>query len=109
MDIPLIGDENWQDLVFVIFLVAILVFISRLFTFKIRKKLTGKVKKDRLESMIKFVNFMLILIVFFTILPIIGVHISGLLVVAGIIGIAIGFASQSIVANFLSGIFYLNY
>ena len=42
-----------------------------------------------------------------SILPTVGVKLSGLLVAGGIVGLAIGFASQSVIGNLISGIFLL--
>jgi len=42
-----------------------------------------------------------------SVLPTIGVHPSGLLVAGGVAGIVIGFASQSVVGNLISGLFLI--
>jgi small-conductance mechanosensitive channel len=41
------------------------------------------------------------------ILPLLGVKLSGLLVAGGIAGLAIGFASQSVIGNLISGLFLM--
>ena len=49
----------------------------------------------------------LLLVAFFTILPELGINIAPLLAGVGIIGLAIGFGSQSLVKDFISGLFIL--
>ena len=52
-------------------------------------------------------SYTIIVIAVLSILPTIGVKLSGLLVAGGIAGLAIGFASQSIIGNLISGIFLM--
>jgi len=55
----------------------------------------------------KMAYYTIIFIGFMVALPYVGFSLSGLLVAGGILGIVIGFASQTVVSNFISGIFLL--
>ncbi len=55
----------------------------------------------------KFVMIMLVLITAMTVLSSLGVDIGPLIAGAGIVGIAIGFGSQTLVKDIISGIFFL--
>jgi small-conductance mechanosensitive channel len=59
------------------------------------------------ETTIKFLYYGSLLIVFITVLPLIGLDPSGLLLAGGITGIVLGFASQNIVGNLISGVFLM--
>jgi len=59
------------------------------------------------ETTTKFLYYGSLLIVFITVLPLIGLDPSGLLLAGGITGIVLGFASQNIVGNLISGVFLM--
>lgn len=108
IDIPLLGNETAKDFFLVIVIFIIVILLSKIISFRIRKTFTGKISKDRLESLIKLIYAIAILIVFVTVLPIFGINISGFILFGGVIGIAIGFASQSVISNFISGLFLIS-
>ncbi len=93
-------------------IIAVLIFVAGLIIAKIvanyiRRSLKTKLNKDRLEIIIKIVYYLIIAIVTIWVLSALGIKFSGLLVAGGIFGIIIGFASQSIVGNLVSGIFLM--
>ena len=59
------------------------------------------------ETILKFFYYGTIIIVFIAILPLTGLDPSGLLLAGGITGIVLGFASQNIVGNLISGVFLM--
>jgi small-conductance mechanosensitive channel len=94
------------------FLLGILIIgssflIARTATLSLRRFLREKVQREFLEIVIKVAYYGIIVLAFIIALPMLGFQLSGLLVAGGVIGIAIGFASQNIVANLLSGIFLM--
>ncbi len=104
---PIFGDVKLSSLIF-----AVLIFVAGLIVAKIvvnylRRSLKAKLNKDRLEIIIKIVYYLIITIVTIWVLSALGIKFSGLLVAGGIFGIIIGFASQSIVGNLVSGIFLM--
>ena len=90
---------------FVILFSAII--INKLISFYFRKSRSSKMNKDHMEMVVKIIHYIIFIISFVWILSILGVEISGLMVAGGIAGIVIGFASQSIVGNLISGIFLM--
>jgi len=62
---------------------------------------------NRLEITTKVVYYTIIIIAVLLALPALGIRPSNLLVAGGVVGIVIGFASQSIVGNLISGIFLM--
>ncbi len=80
---------------------------ARLLTGYLRRFLKEKLAKEHLEIMTKLVYYGVVVTAALAVLPSIGVKLSGLLVAGGIAGLAIGFASQSIIGNLISGIFLI--
>jgi len=57
------------------------------------------------KSLANLVYYVIIAIALITVLAVFGVDVTGLVIAGGIIGIVLGFASQTIVSNLLAGIF----
>lgn len=91
-------------------LVAVLIcfgalILSKVLGLNIRRSFKDKVAREHLELFVKITSYTIVVIAVIWALPHIGVEPSGLLVAGGIVGLAIGFASQSIVGNLVSGLF----
>ena len=95
------------DIIIAFGIIILVVIIAKVVTLSIRRSLREKVKKGNLDLVVKLVYATIVIIGLLTILPIVGIQPSGLLVAGGILGIVIGFASQSIVSNLISGIFLI--
>ena len=68
-------------------------------------------EKKREDTLIKIFNnilrILILVVVVLTILPQVGVNITGLLAGAGVMGIAIGLGARSLIQDFLAGIFII--
>jgi len=97
--------------IFDIFLAAVIitsaVIIAKIASINLRRYLHEKVEKAKLDIIIKVVYYSIIIIAVIGVLPLLGINLSGLLVAGGVTGIVIGFASQRIVSNLISGIFLM--
>lgn len=82
-----------------------ILLIARGLSIYLRRLLKDKIAKERADIVIKVVYYGIVLLALLIILPTIGFKLSGLLVAGGIVGIAVGFASQNIIGNLLSGLF----
>ncbi|WP_456368607.1 mechanosensitive ion channel family protein [Geoglobus sp.] len=107
LDLTLYGEVTLYDFTVAFFVMFFAVLIARFATSNLRRALSEKLKKDQLEILLKVVNLAILLVAFLSISPMLGINLSGLLVAGGITGIVIGFASQSVVANLISGLFLL--
>ncbi|ADB58300.1 mechanosensitive ion channel family protein [Archaeoglobus profundus] len=96
-----------RDALTVVVVMLIAVFIARVVTINVRRALADKVRRDQLEIVAKVIYYGIIVVAFLGVTPLLGLNLSGLLVAGGIAGIVIGFASQSVVSNFVSGLFLL--
>ncbi|NPE28038.1 mechanosensitive ion channel family protein [Methanococcoides sp. SA1] len=84
------------------------VFIGKILALYLRRSLKEKMDKSHLDIILKAAYYGIVTItVVFIILPILGVAPSSLLVAGSILGLVIGFASQSIVGNLISGLFLI--
>ncbi|WP_202318730.1 mechanosensitive ion channel family protein [Archaeoglobus neptunius] len=108
LDYRIYQDVTVFDLIFVILVMAVATVFAKIVTTNLRRALIDKMKRDQLELMLKIIYFGIIIVAFIGVLPSLGLDLSGLLVAGGIVGIVIGFASQSVVANLVSGIFLIS-
>lgn len=77
------------------------------------KKLTKRIVTNRFSPqsellIVRFVYYLSMLILLVSVLNEFGFKLSALLGAAGVVGIAIGFASQTSVSNIISGIFLIS-
>jgi len=107
LNYKLYGDVTVYDVAVVVFVMAFATIIAKIVTTNLRRALIDKMRRDQLELMLKIIYFGIIIIAFIAVLPALGLNFSGLLVAGGITGIILGFASQSVVSNLVSGIFLL--
>ncbi|ADI73226.1 MscS Mechanosensitive ion channel [Methanohalobium evestigatum Z-7303] len=92
----------------VVIFILIALFISKIITVYLRRYFKDKIAPSRLNVFLKLIYYSIITVTIgIFILPIVGIQPSSLLVAGGIVGIVIGFASQSIVGNLISGIFLI--
>jgi small-conductance mechanosensitive channel len=95
------------DIFQLVLILSLTILISKIITLYLRRSLKDKVSKDVGETIIKFFYYGTIIIVSISALERMGIQLSGLLLAGGITGIILGFASQNIVGNLISGIFLM--
>jgi small-conductance mechanosensitive channel len=101
------GTVTWFTL-----LIAALIFLgsllfSKLVSIQLRRSLKDKLSNEHLGMLIKVVSYGIMIIAILWIMPMVGLEPSGLMVAGGIVALAIGFASQSIIGNLISGLFLM--
>ncbi len=94
-----------SDVILSFLIILVSVLIGKALTLSMKKRFKDRISKDRLNTISKTVFYLIIIAAFITVLPILDINLSGLMVAGGIMAIVIGFASQSIVSNLISGIF----
>jgi len=100
-DIPLINILTF------IFIILVAFALGKIISLNIKRALKDKLQKNTVKTLEKSIYYISIIIGFVVALPQIGVSLSGLLVAGGIMGIVLGFASQTVVSNLISGLFLL--
>lgn len=101
------GGINLPNLFAAIIIFIAAVLIAKVVAIYLRRALKEKLNKDHLEILIKIVSYSFIIIIGVSILTVLGVNLSGLLVAGGMAGLVVGFASQSLVSNLISGLFLI--
>jgi len=80
-------------------------------TYKVQGTKDGKIRKTREKTLVEVftstINFVIWAIAILTILPEFGINIGPLLASAGILGLAIGMGSRSLISDYISGLFIL--
>ena len=101
------SDVTVYDLLVFFIVVTIAVVIAKFVRMNLKKMLSDKIPRSELDLILKMVYYGIIFVAVVSVMPQIGVNLSGLLVAGGIVGLVVGFASQSVVANFVSGLFLM--
>ena len=96
----------WQVLLSAIG-VAVGVIIARIVRMIFEKKFAPTMPVHTAKNMNKFLYYGIIVITLLGVTTSQGVDLSGLVVAGGIFGVVIGFATQSVISNLVSGIFLL--
>ena len=95
------------DILLFAVVISVSVICARILRKNIAKVLKGKVSSTAVNTIENVVYYTVIAVGVLSGLPRIGVDLTGLLVAGGMAGIVIGFASQRVVSNLLSGLFLL--
>ncbi|MBP1910632.1 mechanosensitive ion channel family protein [Methanolobus bombayensis] len=104
---PALSDPVLQA-VTVIAILFFTILIAKGITIYLQRSLKDKMDKEHLNILIKSIYYgAIVLSIVGVIFPLLQIDTSGLLVAGGVVGIVIGFASQSIVGNFISGVFLM--
>jgi small-conductance mechanosensitive channel len=101
------ADVRAYDVLAIAVILVIAVIIAKIVTTFMKRKLSDRMEKYELKVLIAIVWWTILLVGIFIASPHFKVDLSGLLVAGGIIAVIIGFASQSVVSNFVSGIFLI--
>ncbi|TSA25869.1 mechanosensitive ion channel family protein [bacterium] len=107
LDTIIWGKVTLLQLIIALSIFIISFIVSKILSLYIRRTLKNKASKDSMEVFVKVVSYVILIIGIIWALAILGLKLSGLLVAGGIVGIIIGFASQSIVGNLVSGVFLM--
>ncbi|MBD3290169.1 mechanosensitive ion channel [candidate division KSB1 bacterium] len=106
-DQKIYGDITVLDLLISIGVFIIVIIITNRISVYIRRAFKEKMTKDHLELIVKIVTYTIMIIVVLSILGNLGLNPSGLLVAGGVAGLVVGFASQSLFSNLISGLFLI--
>jgi small-conductance mechanosensitive channel len=107
LDTVIYDDVTLWNLVVVAIIMIIAAIITQIIHLNLKKALSDKLRKNELEILLKVVRYTIIIIAILSVLPLLSIDLTGLLLAGGFAGIIIGFASQSVVANLVSGIFLI--
>ena len=101
------ADVTWLNLITALVIFILALVVSKMASVQIRRGFKEKLSKENLETMVKLVSYGIMVIALLWIMPTVGIEPSGLMVAGGIVALALGFASQSIIGNLISGLFLM--
>lgn len=101
------GDVRLIDLILSVSILILTLVVAKALSLYIKRFLKERVNKDHLQLIGKIVSFCVYIIGFFSAFAVLGLDLTGFLFAGSIAGIVIGFASQSVVGNFISGLFLI--
>lgn len=106
-DKAIFGSITISSVLLAICLLFASLVVIKLITLYLRRYFKEKITRDHLEVIVKIIRYGILSIAVIWILALLGVNLSGLIVAGGVAGVVIGFASQSIVGNLISGLFLM--
>ncbi|HJJ30664.1 MAG TPA: mechanosensitive ion channel family protein [Methanocorpusculum sp.] len=104
LDTVVFGEVTIGNLIAVAIIIIAAIVLKRIISSVIRRVLSGKVDAKNSDGLVKLASWTIYFIAFLVICPQLHIDISGLLVAGGVVGVAIGFASQSTLSNLVAGI-----
>jgi small-conductance mechanosensitive channel len=105
-------DGNKIRLLSILTSIAIIIvsyLIAYIFSHIIRREFRKNktLNKGFIKTVTRFIKYIILIIGFFIAFQVLGVNLSSLAFLAGVIGLGIGFGMQNIISNFISGIIIL--
>jgi small-conductance mechanosensitive channel len=107
LEIVVYGKVTWLNLISAVLIFLAALIVAKVLTTQLRRSMKEKMSRENLELVTKIINYGILIIAFLWIMPTIGIEPSGLMVAGGIVALAVGFASQSIIGNLISGLFLI--
>lgn len=104
---PIYGDVTWLNLLIAVIIFLLALIFSKVMVVQLRRAFKEKMSQENLELLTKIVSYGIIILAVLWIMPTLGLEPSGLMVAGGIVALAVGFASQSIIGNLISGLFLM--
>lgn len=100
--------EIWEKASGMALSIAVILVLSRILQVVVGRALKKTMPEPRAQMIRKGIRYLAYVIIATTLLKGFGVDLSALLGAAGIAGIAIGFAAQTSISNFISGLFLIS-
>jgi small-conductance mechanosensitive channel len=107
LDTVIYGTITLWSVIFFTTVIILAVIVAKIVTLNLKKGLSDKVKKTDLDILLKVTYYTIVLLAVVIALPALDIELSGLLVAGGFAGLVVGFASQSVVSNLVSGLFLI--
>jgi len=107
LDTIVYGNVTLWNIVIVLIILIIAAVVIQVISLNIRRAFSDKIRKNELEILLKTVKVIIGLLAVISVLPLLSIDLTGLVLAGGFAGLIIGFASQSVVSNLVSGIFLI--
>ncbi|HVN65908.1 MAG TPA: mechanosensitive ion channel family protein [Methanomicrobiales archaeon] len=103
----IIGSMTLWDLIVISVTIVIAILIAQLISVNLKRVFAGRLHGKDIDIIVKILYWAVVIAALFIIISQLRIDLSGLLIAGGFLGIVIGFATQSVVGNLVSGIFIL--
>ena len=103
-DTVLINGITYGDIIGAVIILIGTLIVAKIFSGIINRMFTGKIEKNNIIFMQKLVRWVIYFIGFLVMSPLLHIDFSGLMVAGGIVAVAVGFASQNTLSNFVAGL-----
>ena len=104
LDSKIIGEITFGNLFAAIIIIIATYIIGKFLSILILRILAGKVDPNNSTFFVKLVKWVIYFIGFLIASPFLHVDLSGLMVAGGVVAVALGFASQNTLSNFVAGV-----
>lgn len=101
------GNIKLIDLIVAVGVLVLTVIVAKAVSLYARRLLKEKVTKDQSQLIGKILSFIVYIIGIATAFAVVGLNLTGIVFAGSVAGIIIGFASQNLVGNFISGLFLI--
>lgn len=101
------GNVKIGDLILAFMIILFASVLARTVSLYIKRSLKHRLDENNLKILTRISNYGIIILALLIVLPLVGVNLSGLIVAGGMTGLIVGFASQKIVSNLISGLFLM--
>ena len=106
-DIQIVGELTVLSLLIGGIIMAVGIIVAKIAKLLFHKYYAPTLPKDTAQNLSKLIYFGIIIVSFLVFTTNQGIDLSGLMVAGGIFAVVIGFATQSVVSNLISGIFLM--
>lgn len=103
-DTVLINGISYGDIIGACIVLIGTLIVAKFFSGIVNRMFTGKIEKNNIIFMQKLVRWAIYFIGFLVMSPLLHIDFSGLMVAGGIVAVAVGFASQNTLSNFVAGL-----
>ncbi len=104
LDSKIIGEITFGNLFAAIIIIIATYIIGKFISILVLRILAGKVDPNNSTFLVKLVKWVIYFIGFLIASPFLHIDLSGLMVAGGVVAVALGFASQNTLSNFVAGV-----
>lgn len=104
LDSTFIGEITFGNLFAAIIIIIATYIIGKFLSTLVLRILAGKVDPNNSTFLVKLVKWVIYFIGFLIASPFLHIDLSGLMVAGGVVAVALGFASQNTLSNFVAGV-----
>ena len=104
LDFKLFADFTIGNLIGVLIIAVVVFVLIKIVSRLIRRGLSGKIDAKNIDGTVKLACGVIIFLGILGASPLLHIDFNGLLVAGGVVGVAVGFASQNTLSNFIAGI-----